>query len=265
MHQQSSEISEATIKQAMRERYDGFGARVAEQVDRLESPDAVWRMAEGEHPALAYYRRRKMETALRLGAFHPGAELLDVGCATGDYTLLFARRGYRMTGADLSSTSIATAAKKAARAGLTDMHFLTADAETLVGVPDASFAGVISFSALRYVPNLPKALEAIRRVLRPAGVAVLDFPNRYCPWFRFLKTKVGVEEHIHDHQYGADEITKLFHRAGLTDVRATHLLFTSYLTPAWALPVFRAADLVGERLPLLRRTAAILMVRGVKP
>lgn len=252
------------IKQAMQARYDGFGARVADQVERLDGADAIWRMAEGDRPALAYYRRRKLETALRLGAFRPGAALLDVGCATGDYTFLFARQGYRMAGADLSSVSIAAAEKKAARLGLTEMRFITADAETLSGVPEAAYDGAVSFSALRYVPDLPRALTAIHRVLKPGGTAVLDFPNRYCPWFRFLKTKVGVEEHMHDHQYGAGEMTGLMQAAGFTDVRAAHVLFTSYLTPAWALPVFQAADLVGERLPLLRRTAAILMVRGVK-
>ena len=222
-------------------------------------------MAEGAKPALAYYRRRKLETALQLGGFRHGAALLDVGCATGDYTLLWARRGFRMTGADLSPASIETARRKAQLAGQGGMQFLTADAETLSGVPDAAFDGVVSFSALRYVPNLDRALAAIARVLKPGGVAALDFPNRYCPWFTLLKNRVGVETHIHDHQYGAGEISRLFEAAGLRDVQVRHLLFTSYLTPKVLLPAFRLFDRIGEQTPLLNRTAAILMVKGVKP
>ena len=252
------------IKQAMQQRYDGFGAGVSRALDELRQPGDVWRMAEGGKPALAYYRRRKLETALALGAFRPGAALLDVGCATGDYTLLWARRGFQMTGADLSPASIDAARRKAQLAGQGQMRFVTADAETLAGLPDASFDGVVSFSALRYVPNLDKALAAIVRVLKPGGAAVLDFPNRYCPWFRLLKNRVGVETHIHDHQYGAGQIARAFERSGFRDIRVRHLLFTSYLTPTALLPAFRLFDRLGERTPLLSRTAAILMARGVK-
>ena len=258
-------VQDADIKQAMQQRYDGFGAEVARALDRLRQPADVWRMAEGEQPALAYYRRRKLETALQLGAFRPGAALLDVGCATGDYTLLLARRGFRMTGADLSPASIEAARRKARLAEHDEMQFVTADAETLAGFPDAAFDGVVSFSALRYVPNLDKALAAIFRVLKPGGVAVLDFPNRYCPWFTILKNRVGVETHIHDHQYGAENIACDFERTGFRDIRARHLLFTSYLTPSGLLPAFRLFDRIGEHTPLLNRMAAILMARGGKP
>ena len=170
-----------------------------------------------------------------------------------------------MTGVDLSPASIETARRKAQLAGQGQMRFVTTDAETLAGLPDASFDGAVSFSALRYVPNLNRALAAIVRVLKPGGVAALDFPNRYCPWFTLLKNRVGVETHIHDHQYGAGEIVRRFKAAGFRDVRVRHLLFTSYLTPKALLPAFRLFDRIGEQTPLLNRTAAILMVAGVKP
>jgi SAM-dependent methyltransferase len=257
-------MQDADIKQAMRQRYDGFGKAVADAVEGMHGPGEVWRMAEGARPALAYYRRRKLETALRLGGFRAGAALLDVGCATADYTLLFARRGFHMTGADLSPVSIDTARRKAHLTGHDEMRFVVTDAETLAGVPDATFDGVVSFSALRYVPNLDRALAAIHRVLKPAGVVVLDVPNRYCPWFKLLKNRVGVETHFHDHHYAAGEIRRRLGAAGFADLRTRHLLYTSYLTPARLLPAFRLVDRIGERLPLFSRTAAILMARGVK-
>ena len=252
-----------TIKRKMQDRYDGFGARVEQDVDRAETPEQVWRMVEGERPALAYFRRRKLDAAIDLGRFQPGMSLLDVGCATGDYTFLLARAGFRMTGADLSAKSIETARKKGARIGL-DVRFVTADAEDLAGLPDGSFDGVVSFSALRYVPNLDRALTAIRRVLKPGAAAALDFPNRFCPWFRLLKNRFGVETHFHDHHYSAGEIRAFYGRAGFADAAVRHILFTSYLTPAPLLPAFRLVDAVAERTPFLNHTAAILMTRGVK-
>jgi SAM-dependent methyltransferase len=233
-------------------------------VEGIESVAELWRIAEGARPALAYFRRRKLDTALTLGRFQSGAALLDVGCATGDYTFLLARRGFRMTGADLSPKSIQTAVTKAQRLGLREIRFVVDDAEQLAELPEASFDGVVSFSALRYVPNLDGALAAIRRVLKPGGAAALDFPNRFCPWFKLLKNRFGVETHFHDHHYSGAEIRRLFTAAGFTDVSVRHILFTSYLTPAPLLPPFRLLDAVGEHLPLLNQMAAILMARGVK-
>ena len=251
------------IKRKMQDRYDGFAATVEREVDAMHTPEELWRMAEGPRPALAYFRRRKLETALALGRFRPGASLLDVGCATGDYTFLLARAGFRMTGADLSAKSVETAQKKAQRLGV-EVRFVMADAEELAGLPENTFDGAVSFSALRYVPDLDRALHAIHRVLKPGAAAALDFPNRFCPWFKLLKNRFGVETHFHDHHYSGAEIRRLFAGAGFADVSVRHILFTSYLTPAPLLPPFQLLDAIGERTPFVNRTAAILMARGVK-
>ena len=255
----------ADIKQAMQDRYDGFAERVAKEVETIESAAELWRVAEGARPALAYFRRRKLETALRLGRFRPGSAILDVGCATGDYTFLLARMGFRMTGADLSPKSTETAKTKADRLGIRDIRFVTSDAERLAEFPDQAFDGAVSFSALRYVPNLEQALAAIHRVLKPGAAAVLDFPNRYCPWFTLLKNRLGVETHFHDHQYSRSEISRMFTRVGFASVETRVILFTSYLTPAPLLPAFQLVDVIAERIPGLNQTAAIIMAKGVKP
>jgi SAM-dependent methyltransferase len=169
-----------------------------------------------------------------------------------------------MTGVDLSSKSIEAARAKASILGASGASFVVSDAEALSEIPENSADGVVSFSALRYVPDLKEALLAIRRVLRPNGVAVLDFPNRFCPWFRLLKTHFGVERHIHDQHYSTREIVTLMREAGLVDVSARRILFTTYVLPAPLLPLFRVIDRVGERTPGINQTAGIIMVRGRK-
>jgi SAM-dependent methyltransferase len=252
------------IKKEIQARYDDLGERARKGVEGFQDPARLWRLVEGDRPALAYFRRRKVETALALGGFTPRSAILEVGCGTGDYSLLLARGGYRVTGLDLSSKSIEAARAKASILGAPDVSFLVSDAEALSEVPANSVDGVISFSALRYVPGLKQALLAIRRVLKPGGVAVLDFPNRHCPWFRLLKTRFGVERHIHDQHYSTREIVTLMRDAGFADVAAKRILFTTYVLPTPLLPLFRAIDWVGERTPGISQTAGIIVARGRK-
>ncbi len=47
-----------------------------------------------------------------------GACILDIGCGTGRHAIELARRGYRVTGVDISSGMLATARKNAAEAGV---------------------------------------------------------------------------------------------------------------------------------------------------
>lgn len=134
----------------------------------------------------------------------------------------------------------------------------------MIGVDLSPKSIVVSFSVLRYFPNLRKALRAIWRVLKPKGAAVLNFPNRYCLWFTLLKNYFGVEMHIHDHQYSTREIVTPLREAGFQAVEAKRILFTSYILPTSLLPVFQCIDWAGQRLPLLNLTAPIIMEKGIK-
>jgi SAM-dependent methyltransferase len=252
------------VKKDIQTHYDDLGERARKGLQDLHDPAHLWRLVEGDRPALAYFRGRKIEAALRLGGFPQRGAVLEVGCGTGDYSFLLARKGYRMTGVDLSSKSIEAARTKASILGMVDVSFMVSDAEALSEVPENSVDGVISFSALRYVPDVKRALLAIRRVLKHNGVAVLDFPNRFCPWFRLLKTHFGVERHIHDQHYSTSEIVTLMRTAGFADVAAERILFTTYVLPALLLPVFRTIDWVGERAPGINHTAGIIVARGRK-
>jgi len=59
-------------------------------------------------------------------------------------------------------------------------RFEVGDAQQL-GSPDESFDAVVSALMLNFVPDRPRALSEMRRVVRPAGVVaayVWDYPAR---------------------------------------------------------------------------------------
>jgi cyclopropane fatty-acyl-phospholipid synthase-like methyltransferase len=58
-----------------------------------------------------------------------GSTILDIGCGTGRHSVELAKRGYKMTGVDLSSGMLAEAAKAAKEAGV-EIELIHADATT---------------------------------------------------------------------------------------------------------------------------------------
>src|SRR5205085_11178373 len=48
----------------------------------------------------------------------PGASILDIGCGTGRHSIELAKRGYRVTGVDISSGMLAEAEKAAQEANV---------------------------------------------------------------------------------------------------------------------------------------------------
>ena len=70
---------------------------------------------------------REVEFLVEVLGQPAGASILDVGCGTGRHAVELARRGYRVTGFDLSAGMLAEAAKAAGEAGV-EVELIQADA-----------------------------------------------------------------------------------------------------------------------------------------
>jgi len=111
------------------------------------------------------------ELMLDLAGIGPGKRVLDVAAGSGGQTLREARRvgaSGAVLATDISSNIIDLAARDARAAGLSNVAARVMDGENL-DVADASFDAVISRVGLIYFPDRARALEEIRRVLRPGG------------------------------------------------------------------------------------------------
>ena len=118
------------------------------------------------------WRRRAVALA-RLG---PGESALDLGVGTGDlaFELLAASDPTaRVVGIDVSSAMLEAVRRRAHAAGVGDrFEAHLADAQALT-FPDASFDRVTAGFAVRNFGDLDAGLAEMRRVLKPAGRAVV--------------------------------------------------------------------------------------------
>jgi len=122
---------------------------------------------------------------------------LDIACGTGDIAFMLARHltSGHAVGLDITQAMLEIASRKQRESGISNASFHRAD---ILSMPfrDETFDCVTAGYALRNVPDIPAALEEIKRVLRPGGrVLSLDFahpPNRAYRWLylRYL-TVVG--------------------------------------------------------------------------
>jgi SAM-dependent methyltransferase len=112
--------------------------------------------------------------------------VLDVGCGTGDATRAAARAAVGVTalGVDLSRLMVDLAAEAAAREGLTDVTFVSGDAQ-VHPFWEAAFDVVISHFGVMFFADPVAAFANLARALRPGGRLAFVVPRtmELCDWY----------------------------------------------------------------------------------
>jgi SAM-dependent methyltransferase len=112
--------------------------------------------------------------------------ILDIGCGTGRHAIELARRGYQVTGIDLSPSQIGRARAKAAAAGVAP-DFLVGDARDLPFDGRFGLAVMICEGAFALMETDEMNFEILRgaaRALRPGGKLVMTTLNGLFPLHR---------------------------------------------------------------------------------
>jgi len=108
----------------------------------------------------------------------PAARVLDLACGHGRHAVELARRGFRMTGVDLSERYLEMAAEEARRAGV-EVEWLARDMRQLDF--DGAFEGAYSFfTSFGYYDERENeaVIQRLARALKPGGRVLLDLMNR---------------------------------------------------------------------------------------
>ena len=123
--------------------------------------------------------RRQVDFLLERLDNAPPCDVLDLGCGDGRHSLELTRRGYRVTGLDLSEELLGRARRRTSDEGL-DITFIQGDMRDAPGV--SAFDLVVNFfTSFGYFSEdreNARVLDAIARSLRPGGRFLMDYLNR---------------------------------------------------------------------------------------
>jgi cyclopropane fatty-acyl-phospholipid synthase-like methyltransferase len=225
---------------------DSFSAWYADFFTEL--PNAFWRAAVPPEMTVA-----EVDFILRVSGLSPEARVLDVPCGSGRHTLELARRGYQVTGLDVSAEAVeharnaAAAERLAVDLRLGDMRTLPADIRVDAAVCMGNAFGYLDHDGTR------KFLADLAGLVAPGGTLILDYGfvaeallphlkldeppmtiggveavsvNEYdtanSRWITEFTFRRGTVEHRGtsvQHVYTAAEVTRLVTEAGFTQVR----------------------------------------------
>jgi demethylmenaquinone methyltransferase/2-methoxy-6-polyprenyl-1,4-benzoquinol methylase len=115
-----------------------------------------------------------------------GEEILDMAGGTGDVAFRMARRGARVTVADINADMLEVGKDRAERRDLTGLSWKVENAEAL-SFDDAAFDAYTIVFGIRNVTDIPGALREARRILKRGGrFYCMEFSSSDWPGFSKL-------------------------------------------------------------------------------
>lgn len=132
-------------------------------------------------PVNSHYVNRHIQEFVNHSGISKSDDILEVGCGMGKFTLPLLKRGYKITGLDLSPFLLQKLLEHN-----DNRHNIELVVSDILDIPEefnGRFDKVIGFFTLHHFLNLETYLQAMCRVLKPGGSVVFLEPNAYNPLY----------------------------------------------------------------------------------
>jgi SAM-dependent methyltransferase len=185
--------------------------------------------AEAYEQLMGRWSRRLAPLLIRFGGLADGERVLDVGCGTGSLTFALPEIANlaAITGIDQAEVYVNYARDRSTDPRVTIQQ---ADARALP-FGDDSFDRAFSMLVLQFIPDAPRAVAEMRRVVRPGGTVTAAVWDGYSgmPHIRMMYDIAAVldpsfERPLFRPLSAPDEMASLWRQLGLVDVEQTSLL-----------------------------------------
>jgi len=224
----------------------------------MGDPERIW----GWTTAAGRLRAQRRAEMIAAGAhLTPGMRVLEVGCGTGMFTEIFARRGIRIVAVDISPDLIEKA--QARHLPSEQVTFMAKPLEQCEG--DSTFDAVIGSSVLHHL-EIEVAIAKIFQLLRPGGRMSFAEPNMLNPQV-FLERKLKflpLFSYISPDEsaFVRWTLNKMLLKAGFEDVGITPFDWLHPTTPENFIPLLRRIGNWLEMTAVLREFSGSLCIRG---
>lgn len=194
-----------------------------------------------------------------------GRRVLELGCGPGDYTIMMARRGARVTAIDIAPAALWITLRRAQKNRVVRSIQASWMAAETLAFPNEAFDRVVGFGLLHHADIAALAPE-VRRVLRPGGRALFREPLGTNPLLQFARQRLPYRHKhrsLNENPLNYGDIQRVGQHFQTTRVREFYLfsMISRVVGGEMSFPGLWALDeFLIQRLPPLRRWCRYVLV-----
>ena len=115
------------------------------------------------------------------------ANVLDVGCGKGAYSIILGAKGFKTIGIDIDSEGLKIARLWAESKKIKNIDYIKADAMRLP-FKEGVFEFAVSSEVFEHLENPLEGMHELNRVLKKSGFGIISMPNLFS--LNFLKSRI---------------------------------------------------------------------------
>jgi SAM-dependent methyltransferase len=193
-----------------------------------------------------------------------GVMALECGCGTGLFTRELVKSGAFITGVDISTDLLDRARKECS---VPNVRFVQDNLEEPLHLEDAAYDTLCGVSVLHHL-DVPKALDALRRKMKPGARFAFSEPNILNPINKYYMFVDDMEKRRQrgispgEMAFTPSELRGFFEQAGYVVEGLAYRDFLHPSTPVALIPLVDLAGRIVEQIPFLQRWSGSLWIWG---